>query len=274
MSETAKGLIPGPHQLSEEETKWCVELRAALKEAKIPEPAPQSDFLLAQFAIVGKGQTEKAVKRIQKYHKVVTELYAYDPDKAIKSEGYGWWCRTMPDCLQPCGDSLAEKYPTVSYNVSLYDPKIVLEGDNLNYLITDMLLIMDAMNADLDDIRKGSVWVSSCKGAGMKNYNGDLEKKQADVYQDSYPAKFHSFTIVDGGWFINVILKLAKLFLKKKLRDRIFTTTSDKVETLGYEKAKLPASVGGTFKQPYAEYMDVRLARRTESIQKVKIVTE
>jgi hypothetical protein len=52
------------HTLTEVERVWCLELRAALLSEKTDHHF--TDFELAQFAIIGKGKTSKAVNRVQK----------------------------------------------------------------------------------------------------------------------------------------------------------------------------------------------------------------
>ena len=60
-----------PHVLTEEEARWCVELRAALKQAGIP--APASDYELAIFALVGKADTAKSVQRVTRFNATVAK---------------------------------------------------------------------------------------------------------------------------------------------------------------------------------------------------------
>ena len=63
--------------LTEEELGWCAALVAALAAENIPRPTP--DLLLAQFAIVGKGQTKKLVERVKNYNKVIVAEHGYVP---------------------------------------------------------------------------------------------------------------------------------------------------------------------------------------------------
>ena len=51
------------HTLTDTERGWCVALRDAMHAAGIE--TDFTDFEIAQFALVGKGQTDKALKRIK-----------------------------------------------------------------------------------------------------------------------------------------------------------------------------------------------------------------
>ena len=66
--------------LTQEELGWCAELVAALAAENIPRPTP--DLLLAQFAIVGKGQTKKLVERVKNYNKVIVAEHGCVPAAA------------------------------------------------------------------------------------------------------------------------------------------------------------------------------------------------
>lgn len=48
-----------------------------------------------------------------------------------------------------------------------------------------------------------------------------MEEKAAMLYQDCYPIKIKSIILVDAPWIVNTMVKLARIFLKKKLSDRI-----------------------------------------------------
>lgn len=50
--------------LTETERVWCVELRAAIQTEGLDNDF--TDFEIAQFALVGKGKTDKALARVKK----------------------------------------------------------------------------------------------------------------------------------------------------------------------------------------------------------------
>ena len=86
-----------PHVLTEEEARWCVELRAALKQAGIP--APASDYELAIFALVGKADTAKSVQRVTRFNATVAK-HGLD----VRSDGAAsgaWGLEFLPDYASP-----------------------------------------------------------------------------------------------------------------------------------------------------------------------------
>jgi len=62
-----------------------------------------------------------------------------------------------------------------------------------------------------------------------------MEKKGAELYQDSYPIKYKSMAMVNGGWLLGTVIGMCKLFLKKKLADRIRTLTTEELVVGGKE---------------------------------------
>ena len=83
---------PAPHTLSPEELIWCRELKAALRRPddkplpNIPQKddltaaerakvAKFSDFRIAQFAIIAKGNIPKALFRVKNYIKHLIDVY-------------------------------------------------------------------------------------------------------------------------------------------------------------------------------------------------------
>mmetsp|Transcript_20848 Transcript_20848/g.54191 ORF Transcript_20848/g.54191 Transcript_20848/m.54191 type:complete len:290 (+) Transcript_20848:180-1049(+) len=272
-----------PFALSDVERRWCIDLRAALAAQGVPEPQPKSDFLLAQFALIGKGQTAKAVKRVQKFNEVVTGEYNYPGfEEALKLPAYGFSLRKFPGMMQVVPRQTAARAMTMVFDAAPFLPAELMKNeDGFNLLMTDFLVALDALTADLSDIRTGTIMVTQCGGMGMKNYSHKAESKAANVYQDSYPVRYHSLPCVNVNIIFKVIIKLAKLFLSKKLQERIVVCTNAELyEKYGYDKATMPSSVGGdvpvgqSYDEDFKAYDDMireRLQRRRESIAKVRI---
>ena len=60
-------------------------------------------------------------------------------------------------------------------------------------------MTLDCVNYDLDQVRRGSTFITNNADIGWANVSMEFEKKCAAVYQDAYPAKYHRFPIIDGG---------------------------------------------------------------------------
>ena len=164
-------------------------------------------------------------------------------------------------------------HPTVWADVQPYEPSL-LTDELYTPLFQEFLLLLDAMTCDLDEVRAGSIYGGKLDGMGIKHVSMELEKRSANLYQDCYPIRFHSWPCVGANRIFRVFIKLAKaLFLKQKLADRIALI---KVEKVGrhYPPECLPACLGGTCTQPYPDVMRERLARRAESVARVRIDAE
>ena len=95
----------------------------------------------------------------------------------------------------------------------------------------------------------------------------------AEIYQDSFPIRFAGMYMLNSGLFLRMVMRLVKLFLKKKLRERmVVCTTEELFEAQGFDRAAMPAVVGGTAPDlAYTAWLDARLARAEESNQAVRI---
>ena len=186
----------GPLTLSEEETRWTYELRGALAKEGIPEP-PGGDFMLAQFAIIGKGNLKKELKRVKNFHKIVTEQFGYSTETATQ-QAFGFMNKKWPGMILAAGRD-ADGCQIIAMDMLAYLPKD-LEGDEeIAHLFWEFLVLMEAMNADFDDVRKGCVFLMEAGGAGWHNINMEIEKRAAPLYQDAFPCKFKSMPTVNPG---------------------------------------------------------------------------
>ena len=265
-----------PHTLTAQEQTWARALRDALKAADVTLPAAsESDMLLCQFAIIGKGKTEKAVERVKNYIKFVCGEYEFETNAAASNPAViGGMHRLWPSMMTFTPNK--DGHPALWSDIKPYEPSLITEELYLP-LFQEFLLIMDAMTCDLDEVRAGCIFGGQVGGMGLRHVNMELEKRGANLYQESYPIRFYSWPVVGANRLFRVVIKLMKaLFLKQKLADRIALI---KVEKLGrpphnYPPECLPACLGGTCTRPYTDELRERLARRAESIAKVRIDAE
>eukprot|EP00038_Savillea_parva_P023008 m.39339 g.39339 ORF g.39339 m.39339 type:complete len:267 (-) comp5785_c0_seq1:98-898(-) len=264
-----------PHTLTDEERGWCEMLRDKLEEEGVP--LPSTDYFLAQYAIVSKSNWEKGVKRVKAYNRHVIQGAKYDSDAALDGTlpGLGFYNRKWPGCIDICGPTGTAQHPTIVFNCAQYRPSDVDPESELNPMIVDKMLLYDALTADLNDIRSGCHVINQAKGAGLHNFCRPLEKKLSVVSQDAYPLKYTRMPVVDAGVVVNVLARVAKPFLRPKLRERIVVCSTDSLyKDHGYETDNLPEVVGGvrvSSADAYEEEIRARLARRAESIAKVVI---
>ncbi|GMI01038.1 hypothetical protein TrLO_g481 [Triparma laevis f. longispina] len=262
---------PAEHTLTSEEVTWCKDLKVALDFAGIT-PPDGGDFMLAQFAIIAKGKTDKAVQRIENYNRIIVNEFQYKTEEAVNSEACGYLNNQFPGMMQPCFQSPGSPI-TLASDVTKYIPGNV-DWNNKTWktLVNDFMLLLDANNCDLEEARKGTVFVQDLKGVGWKNFSAEVEKRATCLYQDNYPAKFKKFYMVDAGIIMNAILGICRLFVNKKLMDRMVSTSQEDLFGVhGVKQNELPALFGGSHHEDYDTWLMGRLARRAESVRIVKI---
>ena len=73
----------------------------------------------------------------------------------------------------------------------------------------------------------------------------DLEKKMAEVYQDTFPLRYGRFCMLKPPFIIRAVMQLMRLFLKKKLMDRMQICTSKKDVFKYVDASMVPQEYGG-----------------------------
>ena len=82
--------------------------------------------------------------------------------------------------------------------------------------------------------------------------------------------------MVDAPFIIWVLMKLVSVFLKKKMRDRMFVVTSEKLQESGLfaSPADCPAACGGTYtdeKETFGSWLAAKAAQRAAAAAAVKL---
>lgn len=134
------------------------------------------------FSLVGKGKTAKTVKRIQKYNRLITKEYGYSgAHAAVGTPAFGTANRKFPGFLHMVSPQTDNKAPTLVADVGCYCPRELDESKGeVRDIMVDYLIALDALTADLDDIRKGVCFAQQCSGMGMSNYSHSVEKEVRD----------------------------------------------------------------------------------------------
>ena len=138
----------------------------------------------------------------------------------------------------------------------------------------ELVLFFHCSASNLDECRTGMTMITQCKGMGWKNFSLELEHRAAVLYQDAIPCRFAGMPMVNAGPIVRAMLKLCKVFLKKKIADRMLICKQDELMSAhGFSPETLPPVLGGTCTSPtYEDWAKAQMAAREESKQKVKIV--
>eukprot|EP01114_Cavostelium_apophysatum_P021946 TRINITY_DN779_c0_g1_i1.p1 TRINITY_DN779_c0_g1~~TRINITY_DN779_c0_g1_i1.p1 ORF type:complete len:279 (-),score=57.72 TRINITY_DN779_c0_g1_i1:40-876(-) len=94
--------------------------------------------------------------------------------------------------------------------------------DLLDYLVYSIQQL--AITENLDAYRKGFVYVEDIGGINMKFMRGfDMKKgKHLNLaVQNNFPMRIQGIYIINSGFFLKGLIKIARLFVKKKIIDRV-----------------------------------------------------
>ena len=152
----------------------------AAAQAKGLKPVP--DFVYLQHAIVAKDKEQKAVKRLEKMQKFRDEYGATnaqeDDAMSLLRESY----ELFPGFLGSIGRDIDGRGVQVSV-VQHYTPS-KLTTEQWRVMLLAGVYMFDAMNCDVDAMRKGMIFVSDCSNMGWRNFSLTAQKKNAAVFQD------------------------------------------------------------------------------------------
>ena len=304
--------------LTDTEAQWCRDLAAAVRATEQPNLIAALDclshFELAQFAIVSKSNTKKFITRLRRML-ALRAKYDLRPRPQMPTghlppaleAACVWADERIPRVFLACGDSESGG-AAMSGHFSEFRPKNIDSDADWACAMRLFVALLDAFTCDLEYVRRGCGFLMDCAGMGMSNFSAQIEMRFAKVYQDCYPLKINAMIAVDAPWFWGTIMQICRLFLKKKLRDRIALIKSDKqpkaaktgdatvakARTLSavaprstdegkgaaakddvdlckrWRPENTPALFGGTYTTSLRAYLLERLARRAEAVRRVR----
>ena len=255
-----------PHVLTEEEARWCVDLRQALKTAGIP--APASDYELAIFALVGKADTAKSVQRVTRFNATVAK-HGLD----VRSDGAAsgaWGLEFLPDYASPSVGVDREGRPFFYIRGAGMTPSN-LAGDGLSWYAQLCLDATNGVNCDLDRARTGYTCVYNCEGVRPRHMSMAVSMAEAELFQNALPVRPKQFLILDAPMLVRGFVKLMKPFLTQKMQSRIKFIRSDEL-TNYVEPSQLARRFGGAQEDiTIAQYLERTMPRRHQSIEAVSL---
>mmetsp|Transcript_30519 Transcript_30519/g.72566 ORF Transcript_30519/g.72566 Transcript_30519/m.72566 type:complete len:261 (+) Transcript_30519:153-935(+) len=247
------------NELSQEEELW---LGAVLAACKAHNVTPKSKYEAACYALVCKGNAKAAVNRIVKVQKFEFDekLHEYTNEEAL-----AFLEKSLPGAFLPAGRNL-EGLVTFGMGAADFDVN-KMSGDRAQSLMFKANLLMyDGLTSTIEDARKGCVFAMDTKGLGWHNFSMEIEKKSSKLYQDGYPIKIKAMFMINPPLILSVFIKICKVFLKKKLRDRMKNIKSEALPE-HFDMSELPTELGGTFDTPFRAWLQAGLARRAASVK-------
>merc|ERR1711892_1206989 len=152
---------------------------------------------------------------------------------------------TVLPCRDPNGATIA------LFNLSLHEPSEVTHQTVLQCVVFQL----DVALEELETQRNGLVFVYNMSSSKYSNFDYELSQKMLNLLKGCYPARLKKVLIVTAPLWFKAPFKVLRLFVKEKLRDRVFTVSSGQLQ-LHVESAALPKHLGGECEVQHNKWLE------------------
>ncbi|CAL1673829.1 unnamed protein product [Lasius platythorax] len=104
---------------------------------------------------------------------------------------------------------------------------------------------LDAALESAETQKHGLIFIYDMSDSKYQNFDYDLSQKILTLLKGGYPAKLKKVLIVTAPLWFKAPFKILRLFVREKLRDRVFTVSIPQL-TLHIPRESLPHRLGGT----------------------------
>merc|ERR1719500_1713366 len=126
------------------------------------------------------------------------------------------------------------------FNLSGHDPSEVSHQTVLQCVVFQL----DVALEELETQRNGLVFVYNMSSSKYSNFDYDLSQKMLTLLKGCYPARLKKVLIVTAPLWFKAPFKVLRLFVREKLRDRVFTVSTPQL-LLDVDPSALPPDLGG-----------------------------
>merc|ERR1719242_922217 len=127
------------------------------------------------------------------------------------------------------------------FNAHLHDPTKALHGTTLQNVVYQL----DVALENPETQRSGLVFIYNMAGSQYSNFDYDLSQKILTLLKGCYPARLKKVLIVTAPLWFKAPFKVLRLFVREKLRDRVFPVSIPQL-LLHVDCSALPPLLGGT----------------------------
>lgn len=113
---------------------------------------------------------------------------------------------------------------------------------------------LDVALESIDTQRCGLVFIYDMSDSKYSNFDYELSQKILTLLKGGYPAKLKKVLIVTAPLWFKAPFKILRLFVREKLRDRVFTISVPQL-TLHIPRESLPGKLGGTLEVDHAAWL-------------------
>jgi len=152
---------------------------------------------------------------------------------------------TILPCRDPNGAAIA------LFNLSHHEPSEVTHQTVLQCVVFQL----DVALEDLDTQRNGLVFIYNMTNSKYSNFDYDLSQKMLTLLKGCYPARLKKVLIVTAPLWFKAPFKVLRLFVREKLRDRVFTVSIPQL-LLHVSGSALPPVLGGTLDYDHQKWLE------------------
>eukprot|EP01084_Bolivina_argentea_P143718 252309_1 len=118
-----------------------------------------------------------------------------------------------------------------------------------NYEGTDVIMrcfinMLNIFTEQLDYARNGVLFIADCKDMGWCNFNLEMEKIFSQLLQEGYPMRVAGMYMLDAPLLLNIMMKICKPFLSKKMQERMKALTTEELFQI-IPKEQVPTMING-----------------------------
>ncbi|XP_014488930.1 PREDICTED: tyrosine-protein phosphatase non-receptor type 9 [Dinoponera quadriceps] len=113
---------------------------------------------------------------------------------------------------------------------------------------------LDAALESAETQKHGLVFIYDMSDSKYQNFDYDLSQKILTLLKGGYPAKLKKVLIVTAPLWFKAPFKILRLFVREKLRDRVFTVSIPQL-TLHIPRESLPHRLGGTLEVQHEAWL-------------------
>ncbi|KAF0312508.1 Tyrosine-protein phosphatase non-receptor type 9 [Amphibalanus amphitrite] len=151
---------------------------------------------------------------------------------------------TLLPARDSCGASIA------LFTARLHFPHLSTHKDTLQGIVYQLDVAMESIDAQ----RNGLVFIYDMSDSKYSNFDYDLSQKILTLLKGGYPARLKKVLIVTAPLWFRAPFKILRLFVREKLRDRVWTVSRPQL-SLHIARESLPPQFGGTLRADHAQWL-------------------
>lgn len=186
----------------------------------------RNDFEAVRLVVACEGNQDKMLKRIKHMREFEVENKF---DEISPEEAWDYYHKNLPKAALTFIGHDRQERPVLYINVAgFYPSKIYKDPKLLRCLFRLCVFELQASATNLDEANKGFIMLMNCKGMAMKNFSLKLEHELSWLYQNGYPIRLCQIIFFNANAITRVVIKACKVFLTRKMQERIVIVNGNK----------------------------------------------